>query len=146
MAVMTAAPIVLGQLMERNLSEVFSERDPARRRRAIAHLYAEDCAFYEADGEHIGQAAISDRVGLILDQSPLGFAFSLVGPADVIHDVGRLRWQTGPAESPPVLRGMDVACFAKEKIRALYTFIETDAAKEFTGAPGARANRRGGAA
>ena len=128
MAVMTAAPIALGQLMERNLSEVFSERDPARRRRAIAHLYTEDCASYDADGENIGQAAISDRVGRILDQSPLGFAFRLVSPAEVIHDLGRLRWQSGPAEAPPVLRGMDVAFFANGKIRVLYTFIETDPA------------------
>jgi hypothetical protein len=133
---MSAATTALGQLMEQNVSEVFSERDPTRRRRAIAHLYAEDCASYDADGENIGQAAISDRVGRILDQSPLGFAFSLVGPADVIHDAGRLRWQTGPAEAPPVLRGMDVALFANGKIKVLYTFIETDAAKECTGDEG----------
>ena len=124
---MTAAPIVLGQLMERNLSEVFSERDPARRRRAIAHLYTEDCASYDADGANFGQAAISDRVGRILDQSPPGFAFSLVGPAEVIHDLGRLRWQTGPAAAPAVLSGMDVASFANGRIRTLYTFVETPA-------------------
>jgi hypothetical protein len=125
---MSAATTALGQLMEQNVSEVFSERDPARRRRAIAHLYTEDCASYDADGANFGQAAISDRVGRILDQSPLGFAFSLVGPAEVIHDLGRLRWQSGPAEAPPVLRGMDVAAFANGKIRVLYTFIETDPA------------------
>jgi hypothetical protein len=125
---MSAATTALGQLMEQNVSEVFSERDPARRRRAIAHLYTEDCASYDADGANFGQAAISDRVGRILDQSPLGFAFSLVGPAEVIHDLGRLRWQSGPAEAPPVLRGMDVAFFANGKIRVLYTFIETDPA------------------
>jgi hypothetical protein len=125
---MSAATTALGQLMEQNVCEVFSERDPARRRRAIAHLYTEDCASYDADGANFGQAAISDRVGRILDQSPLGFAFSLVGPAEVIHDLGRLRWQSGPAEAPPVLRGMDVAAFANGKIRVLYTFIETDPA------------------
>jgi len=30
----------LGRLMERNVSEVFGERDPGRRERAIAELYA----------------------------------------------------------------------------------------------------------
>src|SRR6185503_8108696 len=75
-AVMSAA--ALGQLMERNVSEVFGERDPGRRSRAIAELYAEDCAFYEADGESIGQAAVCDGVGRVLDESPPGFAFSLV--------------------------------------------------------------------
>ena len=128
MAVMSAATTTLGQLMERNVSEVFGERDPGRRTRAIAELYAEDCAFYDAEGESIGQAAVSDQVGRILDESPPGFALSLVGPAEVIHDLGRLRWQTGPAGTPPVLTGMDVAVFANGRIRTLYTFIETPAA------------------
>ena len=114
--------------MERNVSEVFGERDPARRERAIAELYAEDCALYDAEGQSIGQSAMSDRVGRILDESPPGFAFSLVGRAEVIHDLGRLRWQTGPAGAPPVLIGMDIAVFANGKIRALYTFIETPVA------------------
>jgi hypothetical protein len=120
----------LGQLMERNVSEVFGERDPGRRSRAIAELYAEDCAFYDADGESIGQAAVCDGVGRVLDESPPGVVFSLVGPAEVIHDLGRLRWQSGPVGAPPVLSGMDVAIFANGKIRTLYAFIETPAAAE----------------
>jgi hypothetical protein len=127
---MNVATTRLGQLMERNVSEVFGEPDPGRRRRAIAELYAEDCAFYDADGESIGQAAISDRVGRIQDETPPGFAFSLVGPAEVIHDLGRLRWQTGPDGAPPVLRGMDVAVFANGKILTLYTFVEPPAAAD----------------
>jgi hypothetical protein len=131
---MSAAKARLGELMERNVSEVFGERDPGRRRRAISELYADDCAMYAAEGESIGQAAVSEQVGRILDASPPGFAFSLVGHAEVIHDVGRLRWQSGPAGVPPVLSGMDVAVFANGKIKALYTFIETptEARKEMT--------------
>ncbi len=125
---MSAATSPLGQLMERNVSEVFGERDPGRRRRAIAELYAEDCAFFDADGESIGQAALSDRVGGILDESPPGFAFRLIGPPEVIHDLGRLRWQAGQAGAPPALSGMDVAVFADGRIRTLYTFIDTPVA------------------
>jgi hypothetical protein len=125
---MTVETIALGPVMERNVSEVFGERDPGRRGRAIAELYAEDCALYDAEGASIGHKAVSDRVGRILDESPPGFAFSLVGPAEVIHDLGRLRWQTGPAGAPPVPSGMDIAVFANGKIRTLYTFIETPAA------------------
>jgi hypothetical protein len=121
---MSAATNNLGRLMERNLSEVFGEPDPGRRKRAIAELYTDDCAFYEADGESIGQAAISDRVARILGESPPGFAFSLVAPAETIHDLGRLRWQTGPVGGPAVVSGMDVAVFANGKIRTLYTFVE----------------------
>ena len=122
---MSGATTKLGQLMERNVSEVFDERDPGRRRRAIAELYAEDCALYDADRQSIGRAAVSDRVGRILDDSPPGFAFRVVGPAEVIHDLGRLRWESGPAGAPPVLSGMDIAVLANEKIQTLYTFIET---------------------
>src|SRR4051795_10218710 len=127
------ATSTLGRLMERNVSEGFGEPDPGRRGRAIAELYAEDCAFYDADGESIGQAAISNRVGRILDGSP-GFAFSLVAPAEVIHDLGRLRWQAGPAGAPPVLSGMDVAVLANGKIRTVYTFIEASVVAASTGA------------
>lgn len=127
---MSAAGTTLGQLMERNLSKVFGERDPGRRRRAIAELYAEDCALYDTEGESIGQAAISERVEGILGESPAGFTFSPVSPAEVIHDLGRLRWQTGPAGAPPVMSGMDLAVFANGKIRTLYTFIETPVAAD----------------
>lgn len=115
---------VLGQLLERNASEVFGERDPLRRRRAIAELYAEDCALCDEAGESVGQAAVCEQVGRILDEGPPGFSLSLVAPAEVIHDFGRLRWQIGPAGGPPVLSGIDVAVFANGKIRTLYTVIE----------------------
>jgi len=124
------APTTRGRLMERNVSEVFGERDPGRRERAIAELYADDCAFYDADGESIGQTAVSDHVGRILHEGPPGMAFRLVGRAEVIHDLGRLRWQMGPAGAPPVMTGMDIAVFANGKIRTLYTFIETPVAAE----------------
>jgi SnoaL-like domain len=125
---MNAATSALGPLMERNVTEVFGERDTGRRARAIAELFAEDCAYYDPEGESVGHAAVSDRVGRILDESPPSFAFSVVDPAEVIHDLGRLRWQTGPAGAPPVLSGMDIAIFANGKIRTLYTFIETPVA------------------
>jgi hypothetical protein len=127
---MSGATTNLGQLMERNVSEVFNERDPGRRSRAIAELYADDCALYDADGQSIGQKAVFDRVGRILDEGPPGFAFRVVGPAEVIHDLGRLRWENGPAGAPPVLSGTDVAILANEKIQTLYTFIEAPATAE----------------
>jgi hypothetical protein len=127
---MSAARPTLGQLMERNVSEVFGERDPGRRKRAIAELYAEDCAFYDADGESIGPGSHLRAGRAHPRPQPSRFAFRLVGPAEVIHDLGRLRWQTGPAEAAPVLSGMDVAIFANGEIRTLYTFIKTPVAAE----------------
>jgi hypothetical protein len=121
---MTEAADALGGVLERNVSEVFGEPDLDRRRRAIEELYTEDCAFYDAEGEATGRTGVFDRIQGILDQGSPDFSFSLDGPAEVIHDLGRLRWQLGPAGAAPVVRGMDVAVFADGRIRTLYTFIE----------------------
>jgi hypothetical protein len=77
---MSATGSSLGQVMERNISEVFGERNPSRRRAAIAELYADDCAMYDTEVESVGQAAISERVDGILGESPPEFAFQPCGP------------------------------------------------------------------
>jgi hypothetical protein len=69
----------------------------------------DECAFYEADGPFIGRAAIGARAQEILGQRPPDFGISVVRSAEVIRDLGRLRWHVGPAGGPPVVAGMDVA-------------------------------------
>jgi hypothetical protein len=112
-----------GLLMERNLLEVFGQRDSAQRAAAIAELYTADCTFSEAEEQVTGREALNAKVGSILKGAP-GFVFRAVGPAQVNHDLGRLRWQLGPAGAPPVVAGMDIAVFAHGRIRALYTFLD----------------------
>jgi hypothetical protein len=51
----------LGDLMERNLREVFGQRDSDRRKVAISELYTEDCTFFEAEEQIIGRDAINER-------------------------------------------------------------------------------------
>ena len=121
-----ATSAALGRLMERNALEVFGEHDPERRVRALDDLYVDDCAFYEADGAFIGRAAIGARAQEILDQGPPDFGISIVRSTEVIRDLGRLRWQLGPAGGPPVVAGMDVALFEGGRIRTMYTFIEVE--------------------
>jgi SnoaL-like domain len=114
----------LGHLMERNASEVFGQRDPVRRKHAIRELFTEDCAFFEAEAQAAGRDAIDAAAESILRQSPPEFVLRAVGPAEVIHDLGRLRWELGPPGAPPVVTGMDVAVFAEGRIRVLYTFLD----------------------
>jgi len=114
----------LGGLMERNAYAVFGERDPVRRIAAIRELFAEDCAFFDAEGQAAGPEGIDARAATILAASPPEFVLRAASPAEVIHDLGRLRWDFGPPEAPPVVTGMDVAVFAGGKIRALYTFLD----------------------
>jgi hypothetical protein len=113
----------LGRLMERNLFDVFGQRDSVRRAAAIAELYTADCTFFEAKDQVIGREGLNAKVESILKDAP-GFVFRAAGPAQVNHDLGRLRWQLGPAGAPPVVKGTDIAVFEHERIRALYTFLD----------------------
>jgi hypothetical protein len=113
----------LGSLMEKNLSDVFGQRDSTRRAAAIAELYTADCTFFEAEEQVNGREALNAKIGSILKDAP-GFVFRAAKPAQVNHDLGRLRWQFGPAGAPPVVTGTDIAVFEHGRIRALYTFLD----------------------
>jgi hypothetical protein len=113
-------------LMEKNLIEVFGQRDFARREAAIAEIYTADCTFFEADERIVGRGALNAKVERILQEAP-GFVFRATGPAQLNHDLGRLQWHFGPAGAPPVVTGMDVAVFEHGRIRALYAFLDKPA-------------------
>ena len=117
----------LNQLMERNLLEVFGERDSARRKIAINAIYTENCTFFETNEETVGRDALNAKVESLLKGAP-GFVFRAAGPAEVNHDVGRLRWHFGPSGAPPAVTGMDIAFFQEGRIRSLYTFLEQTSA------------------
>ena len=116
----------LGPLMEKNLLEVFGQRDSARREVAIAEIYTADCTFCEAEDRIVGRDALNAKIERILQEAP-GFVFRAAAPAQVNHDLGRLRWHFGPTGAPPVVTGMDVVVFEHGRIRALYTFLDEPA-------------------
>jgi hypothetical protein len=116
----------LGPLMEKNLIEVFGQRDSARREVAIAGIYTADCTFFEAEERIVGRDALK-REDRAHSQGGPGFVFRATGPAQLNHDLGRLQWHFGPAGAPPVVTGMDVAVFEHGRIRALYTFLDKPA-------------------
>src|SRR5580704_10886554 len=109
--------------MERNVLEVFGERDSGRGKSVIDELYTEDCTFFEADDQIIGRDALDAKVGHILEEAP-GFVFRLAGQAEVNHDHGRLRWHFGQNGAAPVVTGMDVAVFKQVRICSLYAFLD----------------------
>jgi hypothetical protein len=115
----------LQQLMERNVMEVFGERDAERRRPVIDELYTEDCIFNDPDAAEpsVGRDALNARVEYLLNETP-GFEFRLAGPPQVIQDVGRARWHFGPTDGSPGATGMDVAIFRDGRIGSLYTFLD----------------------
>ena len=111
-------------LMQANLARVFGERDASRRLKAIAQLYAADATLYEPDAAAKGHAAINQAVDALLSHLPSNFAFSSNGPAVGHHNVGRLRWQSGPPNGPAVVTGTDVAHFESGRIHSLYVFLD----------------------
>jgi hypothetical protein len=113
----------LGQLMERNVLEVFGGRDSGRRRSVINELYTENCTFFEAEDQIVGRDALNAKVEQILKEAP-GFVFRLSGQAEVNHDLGRARWHFGPNGAAPVVTGMDVAVFKEGRICSLYAFLD----------------------
>jgi SnoaL-like domain len=115
-------------LMRRNLFEVFNERDPERRAKAIAELYGVDLVFYEQDNVVKGPEALQKRVQELLDDAP-GFVFSADGEGSENHNVGRLTWHLGPVGARPVATGTDVAITSDGRIQALYTFVEGPATR-----------------
>ena len=116
------------RLMQANLMRVFNERDAGRRIVAIREFYADDAVLYEPDASAKGHAAISEAVTELLAHLPPNFVFSAAGPAIGHHNIGRLKWRSGPPEGPVAVTGMDVAHFEQGRIHSLYVFLEPAAA------------------
>jgi hypothetical protein len=75
----------LADLMLRNLSEVFGERDSERRMAAIKNLYSEDAVFFEAEQRFDGRQKISDAVAALQASFPAEFQR---GPPTLVIDAG----------------------------------------------------------
>jgi SnoaL-like domain len=114
-------------LLMRNLIDVFGERDRAKRRAAIAELWALDGIFADPHGRHVGYAALNDAVSKLHERFP-GFVFTPIGSPQTFFDVGRQAWGHGPIGKPPKVTGIDVIIARRGRIAALYAFIDTPGA------------------
>ena len=114
----------VAELMHRNLLDVFNERDPARRARAIAETYAADVVFHDPEGSVTGRAAVQAKAQALLDGAP-GFVFAPRGPVYTSADsLGALAWKFGPADGDPVATGMDIALVQDGRIATLHTVLD----------------------
>lgn len=113
----------ISDLMMRNLTEVFNERDAARRAAAMDAIYTEATAFHEAEQTVEGPEAIGRRVQELLDDAE-GLEFVADGPVVVVQDRGYLTWRLQPqGGGPTIVSGADVATVSDGRIVDLYTFI-----------------------
>jgi SnoaL-like domain len=111
-------------LMQANLARVFGERDGSRRTKAVAQIYADDAILYEPDASATGHAAINQAVKALQVSLPPNLVFTAIGPAVGHHGVGRLRWQSGPANGPVAVTGTDVARIEGGRIQTLHVFLD----------------------
>ena len=110
--------------MEKNLIEVWNQRNASARMDSIKALYAQNAVLYEMGEAKIGFEPINNQVSTLLNSMPGNFEFVLKGPVVINADMGRLYWAVGPKGEAPVQLGMDIALFEREKIKALYVFLE----------------------
>ncbi len=113
-------------LMQANLARVFGEHNAQKRMKAIRELYAEDAVLNEPHHSAKGHAAINDAVTALLASLPADFVFSSIGPAIGHHNIGRLKWRSGPPDGPAAVIGMDIAHFDGNLIHSLFVFLEPD--------------------
>lgn len=110
------------ELLHSNLHEVFSERDPERRRAAIERTYTEDVKFIDPDGEFVGPQALSDQAQKVLDGIPRDFVFEEDGPRYVGPDTAALAWRLGPPGNP-VARGIDILTIRGGRVSVVHTLL-----------------------
>lgn len=117
--------MTIEELMRANLLDVFNERDDDRRRAAIGQVYAPEVTFADPDETVTGHDALDAKARKILDGAP-GFVFTPAGPVRVVQDLGYLAWNFGPEDQPPVVRGIDIAHVAGDRIVSVYTLLLGD--------------------
>lgn len=111
-------------MMENNLNQVWNERDPGSRLKAIEKIYTSEANLYHVGDQVTGLDAINNSVTATLKQLPPDFVFTKLKPVIINNSIGRLIWGAGPVGQSPVATGMDIAHFENGKIKSLYVFLD----------------------
>src|SRR6476660_1128669 len=114
----------ISTLLTRNLQDVFSENDPARRRAAIDAMWPEDGAFYAPKtGVHCGRDEI-DRVAGAIKATHPDFRYQPIAKPEELGNAGRVQWVSGRPGEPPACAGTDFIIARDGRIATLYLFFD----------------------
>src|SRR5258708_36168751 len=95
----------ISTLLLRNLSDVFGENDPVRRRAAIDQMWHEDGVFYDPNkGIYRGRDEIDRIAGAIRVTHP-DFQYQPIGEPEELGNGGRGQRGSGPPGEPPACAG-----------------------------------------
>jgi hypothetical protein len=114
----------ISTLLLRNLSDVFGEIDPVRRRTAIDELFHEDGAFYDPKGGTFRGRDEIHRIAGVLRATHPTFQYQPISTPEELGNVGRVRWVSGVPGQPPAYAGTDFILARDGRIVALYLFFD----------------------
>jgi hypothetical protein len=114
----------ISTLLLRNLSDVFAESDPVRRRKAIDEIFHEDAVFYNPKGGIFRGRDEIDRIAGAIKATHPDFQYRPLFPPEEIGDGGRVRWVSGAPGQPPEYAGTDFLIARDGKIAAVYLFFD----------------------
>jgi hypothetical protein len=114
----------ISTLLTRNLHDVFSEKDPARRRAAIDEIFTEDCVFYDPmGGVYRGRDEI-DRIAGEVRVTHLDFRYQPIAEPEEVGNGGRIQWLEGRPGEAPAYAGTDFIIALDGRIAAIYLFFD----------------------
>ena len=114
----------ISTLLLRNLSDVFGENNPARRRAALDELWNEDGVFYDpSKGAFRGRDEIDRIAGAIKVTHP-DFQYQPISEPEELGNGGRVKWVAGRPGAPPSYAGTDFLIAREGRIAALYLFFD----------------------
>ena len=115
----------ISTLLLRNLSDVFGENDPVRRRAAIDDIWNEDGVFYDPNGGIYRGRDEIDRIAGVIKATHADFKYQPLSPPEELSDAGRVRWVSGTPGKPPAYAGTDFVVARNGRIAAIYMFFDS---------------------
>jgi hypothetical protein len=100
-----AMPNSIATLLKRNLTDVFGENDPVRRRAAIGEIFTEDAVFYDPNKNVYRGRAEIDRIAGVLRETHRDFTYQPLAEPEEVGNGGRIRWVEGRPGEPPATAG-----------------------------------------
>ena len=115
----------ISTLLLRNLTDVFGEIDPVRRRAAIDEIFHEDAVFYDPNGGIFRGRDEIDRIAGVIKATHPDFKYQTLAPPEERGDAGRVRWVSGSPGKPPTYAGTDFAVARNGRIASVYLFFDS---------------------
>src|SRR6185295_19529918 len=114
----------ISTLLLRNLSDVFGENDPVRRRAAINEIFHEDAVFHDPKGGIYRGRDEIDRVAGVIKATHPEFQYEPIAGPEELGDGGRIQWVSGRPGEAPAYAGTDFIIVRDGRIAALYLFFD----------------------